>query len=149
MMDELSDQLGDKLDTFVEDTAGVAQANIDGGNAAPVVADTAPAGQVLGAARAYKAPSVSDSKKDDTEKKTDDPAKKVVADKNTKKEKTENKKATITDEGVALAAGIPVEETNRFNFWWLFLLLLLAAGVNTEEMVRNHYKKMNEENQDK
>ena len=57
--------------------------------------------------------------------------------------------AAIEDDRVALSAPTFIDETGGQDYYWLFLLIVLAAGVATEELIRIHYKKMNEEDRNK
>ena len=58
---------------------------------------------------------------------------------------TSNENATIYDDGVAMSAQTYIDETSGQDYYWLFLLILLASGIATEELIRIYYRKIEKE----
>ena len=57
--------------------------------------------------------------------------------------------AAIEDDGVALAPTTFIDESSGRDYYWVFLLFLLIAGIATEELIRIHCQKISDESENK
>ena len=57
--------------------------------------------------------------------------------------------SAIDDGGVALSSTAFIDETSGQDYYWLFLLFILIAGIATEELIRIHYQKTDNESKNK